>query len=168
MRLIDLEQLGYWFDNCRAELLLYARSWLDSAPAEDVVQDAFIRLMAQRTPPRNIRPWLFRCVRNAAISQFRRRQRRKKHHQKIATSRQNWFEPHPSDLIDAQTAQAVLESLPADQREVVVLRIWSQMSFKEIAEITANPISTIHSRYRKALEEIKKKMEFVICKTKKT
>ena len=153
MRLIDLEQLGYWFDNCRAELLLYARSWLDSAPAEDVVQDAFIRLMAQRTPPRNIRPWLFRCVRNAAISQFRRRQRRKKHHQNRATSRQNWFEPHPSDLIDAQTAQAVLESLPADQREVVVLRYLKQIPNRHVAEVLSVPAASVRSRLHRARKQ---------------
>ncbi len=58
-------------------LILYARQWCH-AP-EDVVQDAFLKLVALRPPPRDAVAWLYRVVRNAAIDAGkadRRRQRR--------------------------------------------------------------------------------------------
>ena len=167
MASIDAAQLSDWYANYGAKLALYARIWLDAARAEDAVQEVFIRLMGQRNIPENVDAWLFRAVRNEAISQIRRLKRRKKHHDRIAAERQNWFETRPDDLVDAQTAQNILQTLPDTQREIVVLRIWGQMTLKEIAEILGQPISTVHSRYQSALAAIKKKME-LSCKTKET
>ena len=79
MGTIDPGQLGRWFDAYGARLALYGRHWLDAALAEDVVQEAFIRLMAQASPPENVKAWLFRSVRNGAISQLRKQKRRQKH-----------------------------------------------------------------------------------------
>ena len=165
---IDLEQLSYWYDTYGAQLVLYARGQLDWANAEDVVQEVFVQLMGQRRRPDNVRAWLFRAVRNAAVSQLRRRARWKKLNDRLTAERTSWFESHPDDLIDARMAQTILESLPLEQREVVLLRIWGQMTLKEVAKITDRPISTVHSRYKSALEAIKKKMGLSSCKTKKT
>jgi RNA polymerase sigma-70 factor (ECF subfamily) len=165
---ISPEQLSFWYQACGTQLVLYGRNWLDAALAEDVVQEVFVRLMGQRTEIRDVRAWLFRAVRNGAISHLRHQKRRKKRDQRIATQQQNWFEPHPDDLIDAQTAQTVLESLPPQQREIVMLRIWGQMTFKEMAGLVDLPLSTVHDHYRTALARIKNKMELSSCKTKKT
>jgi len=159
-------KLSFWYDKCNAELLLYGRSLLGVHGAEDVVQEAFLSLMRQHKEPENIRAWLFRTVRNAAISQMRRRHCRQKHQKLLSAVQKSWFESRPDDLIDAQTAQTVLASLPQLQREVVILRIWGQMSLKEIAQITGAPISTVHSRYQGGLDARKKEMQFK-CQTKK-
>src|SRR5712675_1916187 len=67
--LIDPGQLARSFDAHAATLILFARQWLERAAAEDVVQDVFVSLMAQhRLPPDNFKAWLFKAVRNAAIS----------------------------------------------------------------------------------------------------
>ena len=68
---IDPAKLGSWFDAYAGRLVLYARQWLEAQWAEDVVQDVFIRLMAQSREPDNVKSWLFAAVRNAAISAFR-------------------------------------------------------------------------------------------------
>ncbi|MFC1783384.1 RNA polymerase sigma factor [Planctomycetota bacterium] len=166
MAAVNPESLSRWYDACGAQLRLYARQWLGGAEAQDVVQEVFIRLMTQPTEPQNVKAWLFRAVRNTAISQLRRRKRRQKYTEQLALEQPGWFEPRPGDLIDAETAQKVLQTLPSEQRELVVLRIWGQMTLKEVAQITDQPISTVFSRYQAALEAIKKKME-TSCKTKK-
>lgn len=156
---IGPEQLGRWFDAYAAIMALYARQWLEPTLAEDVVQDVFIRLMCERSAPANVKAWLFRSVRNAAISKLRSRNRRQKHEGRLASERPGWFVRRPDDPIDAAQAETALVELTDEQREVVVLRIWAGMSFREIADTVGRPISTVSSRYRSALSELRKVME---------
>jgi RNA polymerase sigma-70 factor (ECF subfamily) len=164
--LIDPAQLASGFDAHAATLVLFARQWLDRAAAEDIVQDVFVSLMGQRRPPDNLKAWLFKAVRNAAISHARSANRRVGRETRQVERRPDWFEARPEDLIDASTAQAALESLAAEQREVIVMRIWAQMTLAEIAEVTGEAISTLFSRYRAGLCEIKRIMESS-CQMKK-
>ncbi len=134
-------------------LVLYAQQWC--ANPEDVVQEAFIRLMQQRPLPTNVCGWLYRVVRNGAISASRATTRRVRHETRSASRREPWFKPSPEDLIDANTAVAALESLALDEREVVVLRIWGGRSFEEIAELIGKSTSTAHRRFEMGLESLR-------------
>jgi RNA polymerase sigma-70 factor (ECF subfamily) len=165
MAAIGPEQLAAWFDALAAPLKLYARQWLDAAAAEDVVQEAFLSLMAQNLPPANLRAWLFRAVRNGAVSAVRSRVRRSRREQQVAAERGGYFEPSPADLIDARAAQEAMEGLPQPQREVVVLRLWGQLTLAEIAGLVGSPISTVHDQYRAALARIRKQLESPCKKT---
>src|SRR5437763_352252 len=60
------ERLGFLLDRHAAALELYARQWC--ALPEDVVQEAFLKLARQVTPPAQPLAWLYRVVRNGAIS----------------------------------------------------------------------------------------------------
>lgn len=159
MRTIDPAQLGEWFDAYGTALVLYARQWLETGQAEDVVQDTFIRLLAQSRRPDRPRAWLFRCVRNAAIAALRSRRRRESREAGGAAKRPAWFESRPGDLIDAATAQQALADLPPEQREPVVLRIWASMTLAEIAETLGEPVSTVFSRYKAGLATVRERME---------
>ena len=84
-------------------LILYARQWCH-AP-EDVVQDAFLKLVALRPPPRDAVAWLYRVVRNAAIDAGKADLRRKR--RESATARPvHWFVEPAVDGLDAETAVA--------------------------------------------------------------
>jgi RNA polymerase sigma-70 factor (ECF subfamily) len=78
---------------------------------------------------------------------------------RLAEIRPDWFDPRPEDLIDAAEAQKALESLPGEQREVIVMRIWGQMTLSEINRVTGEAVSTLFSRYRTGLARIKQQME---------
>lgn len=164
MESISPEQLAQWFDAHAAAMVLYARQWLGAGRAEDVVQDVFVRLMTQRRQPKNVRAWLFRCVRNAAMNELRSRRRRRDRHEQAGAERAGWFVSNPDDVIDAADVQAALADLPDKQREAIVLRIWGGLSLREVAEVTGNPLSTVFSRYRTGLAEIRKRMRKP-CKT---
>jgi RNA polymerase sigma factor (sigma-70 family) len=140
-----------------AALLLYARQWLDAVGAEDVVQDVFARLLAGGRIPTEPRTWLFRCVRNAAISAWRSQRRRGLREQAAAAV--EWFIPSPADRFDARMAQEALGALAERQREIVVLRIWSDLTLGEIRDVTGLPVSTIHEQYRVALRALREKLE---------
>jgi RNA polymerase sigma-70 factor (ECF subfamily) len=164
---IGSSQIGGWFEAHAGALVLFARQWLpDRAAAEDVVQDVFVALMNQSRPPDHLRAWLFTAVRNAAISHVRGHHRRVGREVRVAGGRPDWFESRTEDLIDAADAQRALESLPGEQREVIVMRIWGQMTLNEISRVTGDAISTLFSRYQKGLSQIKQLMESS-CQTKK-
>jgi DNA-directed RNA polymerase specialized sigma24 family protein len=90
-------ELSRWFDRYAPGLALYARQWLGGVAADDAVQEVFIRLMAQRAAPLNVKAWLFRSVRNAAISRVRSRRRRESHERRASACRPDWFESRPDE-----------------------------------------------------------------------
>ena len=153
---IDPATLGRMYDAYGAQLLLYARQWLDDrSAAEDVVQEAFVRLAGQPALPRNARAWLYAVVRNAAVTERRGRLRRDRREHSVAAERDDWFEPSFGSALDAATAQRALDRLPPEQREVIVLRIWGGLTLTEAAEVTGDAISTLHSRYRSGLAALR-------------
>jgi RNA polymerase sigma-70 factor (ECF subfamily) len=156
--MIDPARLSTWFNAHAARLMLYARQ-LCGDGAADVVQDAFVSLLQEPREPDNVKAWLYRAVRNAAVSAMRSDRARARRHETLATITRSWFEARSDDLIDAAAAQQCLETLPPARREVMVLRIWSGMSFPEIAQLTGLPNSTVFDHYRNGLAAIRKQME---------
>ena len=124
------------FDAHARALLLYARQWVGPADAEDVLQRVFVKLLAGGRSPAEPRSWLFRCVRNEAIANWRSSRRRARREQTAAAHPPAWFAPSPGDPLDAAAAQAALESLRAEQREAVTLRLWGGLTLTEIADVT--------------------------------
>jgi len=166
MATISQKQLAQWYEAHGTELMLYARQWSPDQQAEDIVQDAFIKLLKQRKCPDNVRAWLFRVVRNVSISMVRRLQRRRAG-QKSLHWETLWFESRRDDLIDARLAQKSLQTLPSHLREIVMLRIWGQMTLKEISQVVNKSIPWVHHDYKMALEMIRKKLEHSSCIKKK-
>jgi RNA polymerase sigma factor (sigma-70 family) len=162
--MIDAAQLSEWFEAHCAPLTLYARQWLDRTAAEDVVQEVYVRLLQQHAKPANVKAWLFKAVRNEAISQSRSTLRRRKREQNAPAAREKWFESSASDLIDGAMARLAMETLPPTQREVIVLRIWGQMTLKEAAAVMGCSISTVFDQYRAGLQALRKRMG-APCKT---
>jgi RNA polymerase sigma-70 factor, ECF subfamily len=140
-------------------LVLYARQWTGSVGAEDVVQEVFVRMLAAGSQPAEPQTWLFRCVRNAAISASRSTRRRGRLEESIAAAVPEWFVATHDERIDAKAAQDAMQSLPIEQREILTLRIWSQMTLAEIRTITGLPTSSIHDQYRAALATLRSKLE---------
>ncbi len=166
MESIEPRQLSQWFQAYGPALLLYARQWLDRPSAEDVVQDVFVRLAAGDVRPDRAKAWLVRSVRNAALNRLRSRRRRDARQAHVAASRPDWFDAQPGDLLDARAAQSAIARLPQPLREVVILRIWADMTFREIAEALSRPTSTVHHQHAAGLEQIRKEMAAPCPKSK--
>jgi DNA-directed RNA polymerase specialized sigma24 family protein len=92
---MDPDLLGNLLDQLAAALEPYARQWCDVP--EDVVQDAFLRLAAQRALPDNPAAWLFRVVRNGAIDAGQAARRRKRYETAAASWAPPWFEADPDE-----------------------------------------------------------------------
>jgi RNA polymerase sigma factor (sigma-70 family) len=151
--------VGACFEAHARALVLYARQWLDDDGARDAVQEAFVRLLRHGHEPSNVRAWLYRTVRSTGIDGLRSAGRRQRREQQVAAERAVWFEPQADDAIDAATAQAALANLPDEQREVIVLRLWSGLTLAEVAELCPAPVSTVFSRYRTGLAALRRQFE---------
>lgn len=156
MTFTDAENVGRFFDVHARGLALYARQWLDGDAARDAVQEAFMRLLRQKVTPPNVAAWLYTAVRFAALEGRRAEQRRRQREEQAASGRTAWFVPRPEDAVDAASAQAALACIAAEQREVIVLRLWSGLSLAEVAEVCQAPVSTVFSRYRAGLAAVRK------------
>src|ERR1700744_4232859 len=117
MNCIDAQTLALAFDAHAAQLALYARQWASAQNAEDVVQEAFIRLAAQPETPRNIKAWLFSTVRNAALDALKMERRRLLRDHRAGLQRQPLFAPDASASITAEEIQHALAALPPEVRE---------------------------------------------------
>jgi RNA polymerase sigma-70 factor (ECF subfamily) len=150
------ELLGRLVDEHAAALTLYARQWC--AAPEDVVQEAFLKLMAQRRPPDQPVPGLFRVVRNGAVSAARAARRRQRHEAARAARTPAWFAASETNPLDAKAATAALQALPLEQRETIVAHLWGGLTFDQIAELTGSSSSTAHRWYVAGLTALRERL----------
>jgi RNA polymerase sigma-70 factor (ECF subfamily) len=143
------ELLAQLLDRHGAALALLARQWCGAA--EDVVQEAFVRLARQEECPGDPAAWLFRVVRNGAISAGRAESRRRRHEQVASAAARGWFEDEADAMIDAQAAADALAQVPLDEREIIVAHVWGGLTFGQIAELFESSSSTVHRKYQAGL-----------------
>ena len=147
------EIIGSLMDRHAAALTLYARQWC--LVPEDVVQEAFLQLFKQRTLPGNPAAWLYRVVRNSAISAARSEQRRQRRETARAVAVTPWFEPNEETGLDAAAASAALQELPPEQREAIIAHLWGGLSFVEIGELLHTSASSAHRLYSAGLTALR-------------
>jgi RNA polymerase sigma factor (sigma-70 family) len=150
-------------DEHAAALALYARQWCD-AP-EDVVQEAFLKLASQRTPPDSPAAWLYCVVRNGALTAARAAKRRRHYESAAAAKASGWFLPSDLAGLDAEAATAALSALPVEQRETIVAHLWGGLTFDQIGELSGVSASTAHRRYLAALSALRERLR-VPCPNK--
>lgn len=156
---MDRERITQLVTQRAAALALYARQWLDAAAAEDAVQEALIALLARTEAPEDALAWMYRVVRNSAIDGVRAASRRQRREEAVATTRSEWFESGADSLIDARAGEDALQTLAHEQREIVVMRIWGDLSFQQIAHVLNLGVATVHDRYAAALKQMRIRLE---------
>ncbi len=104
--------------------------------------------------------WLFKIASNIFTDHLRDRQRWERSLEKIKSRPQSEIkepEPYESEKIDKLQVQ--LGKLDAETRELIMLRFYSQLSFKEIAEMRGEPIGTTLSKVHRGLKKLRLLME---------
>ncbi|MCP5024262.1 MAG: RNA polymerase sigma factor [bacterium] len=137
-------------------LLGFARGMLGSRGShEDVVQEAFLRLA--RKPPSlsevglnpdqgaaHLNAWLHRVTRNLCVDVMRSEMKRREREQFVANSEATAGGLATVEANDTRAAvERGLDQLPPEQREVLVLRLLGEKSYREIADITGKKLGTI-------------------------
>jgi RNA polymerase sigma factor (sigma-70 family) len=148
----------------------------DSFLAEDIFQDTFIKIIdtirAERyTEKGKFLPWAIRIAHNLCVDHFRKIKRNpiiKTGDDKDIFNVLNFSESSAEEkMITRQSHDRVrrmLDMLPEEQREVIILRHYADLSFKEIADLTHVSINTALGRMRYGLINLRKMMtEKQIC-----
>jgi len=147
-----------WIADHAPTLLLFARQMARSeADAQDLVQEALTECWQRngaRTPPL---PLLFASIRRRAIDLARREDRRMNREQTVAVNdTQPWFDTGVEQREFSRMIQAAMAELPPEQREVITLKIWGELTFAEIGEALGIPANTAASRCRYGLSALRK------------
>lgn len=146
-----MEQMRRFYESHRQELFTYSLALTrDRAAAEDAIHNAFQRLLLRGSAPSELRPYVFRCVRNAAIDGLRQNLRRE----------ESIFELSATDDPSADTGLAeeldrLLAQLSVDERETIVLKVIDALTFEEIAAVRGVSVNTAASWYRRGLAKLK-------------
>lgn len=148
-----------WFARHGSKLLLFARQQARNPDdAEDLVQEAFVRIWRLYGHTGEVAPGLvYRAIRRLAIDWARSIDRRVIREQKTyeLSPLSSSFE---YNLENEERQNALLRSvdrLPKEQKEVLTLKIWSELTFDEIARTLDLSLNTVASRYRYALQKLK-------------
>ncbi|MEW4487361.1 RNA polymerase sigma factor [Thalassoglobus sp. JC818] len=153
---MDSQTLGELIDKYAQPLELYARQWSDDAA--DLVQTAFLKLLEEPVLPSNVKPWLYRVVRNLAVSSLRSTIRRRDRETRHFRRSENWFEDGSDSELDGEKATSALLDLDRKTREVIVAHLWGTLTFEEIADLTQTSSSTVHRRYQNGIQQLRKQM----------
>lgn len=140
-------------------LVLFARQWTRSpADAEDIVQEAFVKFWRREHSIDN-RALLYATVRSIALDFIRRDARRARREADAALESDPISAPQFDFADESQRALATaLDLLPAEQREVLAMKIWSELTFADIGRALGISQNTAASRYRYALAALKKNL----------
>lgn len=153
--------------NQRITSFIYSKV-MDRDITEDIFQDTFIKVIntlkkGSYSEEGKFLPWVMRIAHNLIIDHFRKNKRMPKFEGNddfnifsvIGDDKLNAEKQIIKDQIDSDLGQ-LIEELPDDQREVLIMRIYKDMSFKEISENTGVSINTALGRMRYALINLRK------------
>jgi RNA polymerase sigma-70 factor (ECF subfamily) len=151
----------------RVYSFIYSKVY-DRDVAEDIFQDTFIKVirtlkLGKYNEEGKFLPWVMRIAHNLIIDHFRKNNRMPKFSN---AGDFNIFSVLSDSSLDAEKSiiksqvekdiRRVIEELPEDQKEVLVMRMYNDMSFKEISEKTGVSINTALGRMRYALINMRK------------
>jgi RNA polymerase sigma-70 factor (ECF subfamily) len=139
--------------------------WLmhDETEAEDMVQEAYVRVASHFASFRggDGRAWLLTILRNSCYDRLRQKgasDRNTDFDEELHSARRQTPNPETALLL-AERSELVKKSLaelPAEHREVLILRELEQLSYREIADIAGIPLGTVMSRISRARQQLQR------------
>ena len=136
----------------------------DSHLANDALQSTFAKALklGHTAMKESLKGWLFRVALNEALAIRRRQQTRDRVLRRVAWSRPRASESPVENVTRSETVdvvRAALDELPAEQRQVVCMRIYDEKTFAAIAEELSLPLGTVLSRMQLAIRKLRLKLE---------
>jgi RNA polymerase sigma factor (sigma-70 family) len=144
------------YEKYGSALLLFAAALSgERSSAQDAVHQVFLKLLESGSLRNvaDIKAYLFTCVRNAVLNDRKFRQR-----DGGLDPDSRWFEPPNRDFAAELNLRRALSDLPEEQQEVIVLHIWGELTFAQIADVLEISANTAASRYRYALTKLREAM----------
>jgi RNA polymerase sigma-70 factor (ECF subfamily) len=147
------ETLRVFYVENRQQLYTYAVSITrQREAAEDAIHQAFQQLLRRGELVADLRPYVFRCVRNAALDGLRRAKVRG---DSIFVEESVSAGPVAPARFSLRELDESIRQLSPDEQETIVLKVYEGFTFQEMANLRGVPLPTIASWYRRGLEKLK-------------
>lgn len=154
----EAQAVGEIYEETRGAVYGFSLSILRNAhDAEDVLQETYIRVFensASYKPNGNPMPWILQIAKNLSLMRLRQRKRQ---------------EPMPEEDVllpetltlpeDRLVLRAALETMDDQERQIVSLHALAGFKHREIAAFLHSPLSTVLSRYQRAIKKLQKRLE---------
>jgi len=129
----------------------------DKTIAEDLTSELFVKLVEKIDSFRggNFNSWLFRIASNIFYDHLRRKKRRQEFYEKEINLQRQQNPSAGEDEEDWEYLQQKLQQLDDETRELITLRYYSGMSFREISQMRSEPIGTTLSKVHRGLKKLK-------------
>ena len=151
-----------WLDENAARFLLFARQQTRrEGDAEDVLQESLVETWKKAGHSAPAAASVFATIRRRAIDLARSTTRRELREQ-ASSPEVPWLEPDIESGDEAQLLESAVRQLKFELAEVVTLKIWGGLTFREIAEMLEIPQNTTASRYRYAIADLRKNLKTVL------
>ncbi len=159
-----------WLDEYGPRLMLYARQQTRSmADAEDVMQDAVVQLVKVVESGRfegsasQYVPYVLSAIRHRAADVGRRHKARYKYEQMdveaLAAGEENpWLHSEHDDDLYRRHVERILRRMPEEYVEILLLKMWENLTHHQIAAVTGEAVSTVYARYRRALARFREEL----------
>lgn len=150
-----------WLRSRGPKFLLFARQQTRrDSDAEDVLQDALVESWqrAGGTPDDAL---VYSTIRRRAIDLARSSDRRAIREEASGPA-EPWFSPDVEQRETQRVLEEAVKEITPIYRDVVVLKMWSGLTFQQISETLGIPLNTAASRYRYAIEELRDNLKGVL------
>lgn len=129
--------------------------------AEDIVSDAFLkafnRISTYDPAKGSFSSWLYRIARNSVIDHYRANEEVSNIEDILGLG----FDERLAEKLDAKESfnkiSAYLETLSPKQREIIILRVWEELPYKEIAEVVGGSEGSVKMMFLRSIKEIREK-----------
>lgn len=157
----SFNQLERLFSSHQHEFFVAALSITrNGAAAEDVVHDALLAVAALTSQPENLKAYVYRVIRNKALHQVKQAQRTDDSGLDLDyIDRLSLNELNAEEIIFVEQALEELSTLDSNHQQVLLLKFFADLSFKDIAEIMDSPMNTVSSWYRRGLQQLQEKLD---------
>lgn len=156
----DQEALAQLYHRTRTAVFGLALSYLKNRhDAEDVTQDTFVRAWENAPsyrPQGKPMAWLLTIARNLSLMKLREKDRTE------GLPEEDWALPGPDDALTAEdrtVLSAAMSVLEDEEQRIVLLHAVTGLKHREIAESLSLPLSTVLSKYHRALKKLRRKLE---------
>jgi RNA polymerase sigma-70 factor (ECF subfamily) len=126
--------------------------------AEDLLQETWMRVHTARHAYRRgepVLPWIFAIARHTRLDRYRKVRRVEGHEVQVDILPQTASSPHHETASPAPDLDALLATLPASQREVIVMLKITGMSIEEVARATASTVGSVKQKAHRAYEKLR-------------
>lgn len=150
MRDTEIQILQKDYEDNKQAYYIYALSLVGrSALAEDIIHGVYVNVIKREFLPECLKHYLLRAIRNGAMDVYREAKKERSLFE-LTSDRLTAAERELYEHVDFH-----LNMLDEKNREVLILKIYEDMTFCQIAEITGETINTVCSRYRRSLAKLR-------------